>query len=223
MSTKRTPRGFLWLGILSWITASAVFLYQDSLESAIKGTGVTAPEGLILLAPILGFIGSLVLMLIKDEVDPEEENSAWTLAVTQIPNDPQIDSRATTFSKQTDRMRLILSRFEGSLKRARDFLGFGNLTVGFALKALSLNSKWLIGVVWCAVGLVAAGLLFAAIYWRLWPCYRTLSWAWAVDCAGSQVSWWQHLRRRKELLGDCLISGRQISPQTPEEKTPSAE
>lgn len=169
--------------LLLFVFGIATLGLNQYFQNAIQGTGITGPEALILLSPILQLVGGLVLLFLRDEPSAEDKNKANNAAKEQIESENRKLSTlepSTVGALITDRKNLILKRFEDALKFASDFMGFGNLTLGFGLGFFSLNSNWNIPVIWSLLGLGLALVAFLILYLR-WPNYRQVAWTWACD------------------------------------------
>lgn len=185
MTISKKPNVLTALSMVMLLAAAMIWQWQKGIEGLLGGAGVTGPEALVLLSPIVQLVGGLVLMFFRDSAEPTEVEDAWRIAETQIDEEKKSYDTAGLgeAGARIDRKELIVGRFESRLKLARDYAGFGSLSLGFVLRLLALNSGWAIPVAYAAVALFVSALGFLALR-QLWPRYRERAWSWAVDVHG---------------------------------------
>jgi len=193
-------RAFLVLGALSLVASLGSFLWRGQLEDHIRGAGVTAPDGILLLAPALQFLGGLSLLFLRQHPTLDERQAADSTATTQIANEVASGAFASRCLAASDihaetlkRASEIVERLGQALKFARDMLGFGSLSVGFALGLLSLNSSWSVPVRVTSIVLLITGLVFLLAYSQ-WPRYLRTAKEWSED-VHANITWPQYLSK----------------------------
>jgi len=158
--------------ILSAITTILGFILHNQIQDAIHGQGLTGPEALEILGPVLQLIGGLSLIISILRIKPEDEAWSRTEAkrLTHRGIYPSPESRVEAEINFSEILTNLLKR---ELERKEQLLSISILCIGFTVELLKIFVQKDIPVIWFARIMLILTIFMIILYYYLWDKWRS--------------------------------------------------